>query len=132
MYDDDYISIYEIDYNGNRKLVANLTGTDAGPKSFFQSNWDKKIIATSTNNINIEFISDDVFQHNGFSANINFTPVTNKECESWLDMDRKIFKSPNYPQPHHKYTKCNWLITVDFNNHITLNFIELDVILSYI
>lgn len=133
-YDDsDWISIYEIDSIGNRTLVTYLIGPDSGPKSESSfSNWDKKIISISANNMNIEFKSDDFFEYKGFSANIYFTPVTNKECEAWLDMDKKSFKSPNYPQLHHKDTKCNWLITVDFNNHITLNFIELDVILSYI
>ena len=109
-----------------------MTGPDKGPKSKASlSNWNRKIISISTNRMNIEFKSDDFFEYKGFSANIYFTPILNKECESWLDMDRKIFKSPNYPQPYHKDTQCNWLITVDQNSHITLNFMEIHVSLSY-
>ena len=109
-------------------MVAYLTGPDVGPKSEWAlSNWDKKIISTSTNDLNIEFRSDDIWRNKGFSANIFFTPIPNKECESWLDMDKNIFKSPNYPQTYHISMKCSWLITADHDYHITLDFTELYV-----
>ena len=109
-------------------MVAYLTGSDTGPKSeYAHSNWDKKIISISTNRMNIDFKSDDFMETKGFSANIHFTPIPNKECESWLDMDKKIFKSPHYPQTYHNNKKCSWLITVDHDYHITLNFIDLYV-----
>ena len=109
-------------------MVAYLTGPDVGPKSeWSQSTWNKKIISSSTNKMNIEFKSDDFEQWRGFSANIYFTPISNKECESWLDMNKKIFKSPNYPQTYHISMKCSWLITVDHDYHITLDLLELYV-----
>ena len=109
-------------------MIAYLTGLDKGPKSeLTNSYWDKKIISISTNQMHIEFNSDYFMEHKGFSANIYFTPIPNKKCESWLDMNKKIFKSPNYPQPYHKSTKCSWLITVDHDYHITLNFIDVYV-----
>ena len=127
-YDGDHISIKEIDTNGNQILVAHLTGSDVGPKSeWFISNWDKKIISISTNRMSIEFGSDDVVEYKGFSAKIYFTPFPNKKCESWIDNNKKIFKSPNYPQPYDISMKCSWLITVDHDNHIILNFTELYV-----
>ena len=102
-----------------------MTGSDTGPKyEYAYSNWDKKIISISTNRMIIDFKSDDFFEYKGFSANIYFTPIPNKECESFLDMNKKIFKSPNYPQTYHNNKKCSWLITVDHYYHITLNFIE--------
>ena len=59
-FDGDYISIQEIDSNGNQTLVAHLTGPDEGPKSESAfSNWNRKIISTSTNRMNVEFIADD-------------------------------------------------------------------------
>ena len=107
-------------------MVAHLTGSDPGPRSYLAYGmWDKKII--STNKMNIQFDSVDFIQHKGFSAKIYFTQIPNKECESWLDMKKKIFKSPNYPQPYHNSKKCSWLMTVDHDYHITLNFIELYV-----
>ena len=127
-YDDDHISIQEVDSNGNLELVAYLTGPDNGPKSKeVGSNWEKKLISISTNEMIIEFKSDDFFEFEGFSANIYFTPIPNKECDSWLDMNQTIFKSPNYPQTYHNSNKCSWLITVDHNYHITLDFIDLYV-----
>ena len=125
-YDGDYISILEIDSIGNQKLVAYLTGPDVGPKSILSdSNWDKKIISISTQKMIVEFKSDDdSVEHIGFSANIHFTPIPSKECESWLDMYRKDFKSPNYPQPYHESKNCTWLLTVEHDYHITLDILE--------
>ena len=71
--------------------------------------------------MNIEFRSDDVREKKGFSANIFFTPIPNKECESWLDMNKKTLKSPIYPYQYHNYKKCSWLITIDNDYHITLD-----------
>ena len=46
--------------NENKTLVAHLTGPDVGPKSeSLFSNWDKKVISTSSHRINIKFASDD-------------------------------------------------------------------------
>ena len=121
-WDGDYISIQEIDLNGNETLVAYLTGPDEGPKSVSAvSNWNKKIISISTNKMNIEFRSDDVREKKGFSETIYFTRIPNRECESWLDMNKKTLKSPNYPQEYHNYKKCSWLITIDNDYHITLD-----------
>ena len=127
-YDGDYISIQEIDSNGNPTLVAHLTGPDEGPKSESAvSNWNKKIISSSTNKMTVEFRSDDKLKNKGFSANIYFQPIPNKECESWLDMNKKTFKSPNYPQTYYNSNKCSWLITVDHDFYITLHVTELHV-----
>ena len=128
-FDGEYIIIQEIDSNGTQKLIANLTGPDEGPNT---SNWDKKTISISTMKMNIEFISDGFTEYKGFSANIYFTPIPNIECQSWLDMNKKIFKSPNYPELFHNTKKCSWLITVDNDYHITLIFSELHVRLKQI
>ena len=106
-------------------MVAYLTGPDEGPKSVSAvSNWNKKIISISTNKMNVEFISDEFIEYKGFSAHIHFTPFPNKECDYWLDMDKKIFKSPNYPQTYHNSKKCRWLIIAGQDYHITLDFID--------
>ena len=114
-------------------MVAHLTGPDNGPRSkSLLSHWDKKIISSSTTKMNIQFKSDDLYHLKGFSANIYFTPIPNIECQSWLDMNKKIFKSPNYPELFHNNKKCSWLITVDHDHHITLIFSELHVRLKQI
>ena len=114
-------------------MVANITGPDKGPK--FESaisNWNKKTISISTNRMNVEFIADDTVEYKGFSANVFFTPIPNMECESWLDMNKKIFKSPNYPLTHDCSIKCSWLITVDHDQHITLDVTEFQVLYQII
>ena len=126
--DGDYISIQEIDSSGNQKLIAYLTGPDRGPKSeLAPSNWNKKIISSSTNKMNIEFKSDGVEEYKGFSANIYFAPIPNKECESWLDMNKKTLKSPKYPLTHDYSIKCSWLINVDHDYHLTLDVSQFHV-----
>ena len=102
-----------------------MSGSDTGPKSkYAHSNWDKKSISISSNKMNIEFKSDSVYEHKGFSAKIFFTPIANTECESWLHMNKKTFKSPNYPQTYHNTKKCSWLITIDHDYHIILDVSE--------
>ena len=118
------MTIQEINSNGAQKLIANLTGPDEGPDT---SNWDKKTISISSMKMNIEFKSDGVWEQKGFSANIYFTPNPNIECQSWLDMNKKVLKSPNYPELYHNSMKCSWLITVGHDYHITLNLNELHV-----
>ena len=102
-----------------------MTGPDAGPTSNYSvSNWDKKIISVSTNKMNIKFKSDEIEQYKGFFAKISFTPIPNKDCESWLDMNKKTLKSPNYPQNYYNSNKCSWLITMDHDYYITLDISE--------
>ena len=128
--DGDYISIQEFDSNKNRKsVVAYLTGPDEGPKSYSPfSNWQKKIISISTNMMIIDFIPEGAVSSGnvdrGFLAYFYFTKILNNECESWLDMQKKIIKSPNYPGLYQNSIKCRWLLNIHHDYHITLNFIE--------
>ena len=74
----------------------------------------------------IQFVTDTIHQGIGFTANIYYTPLPNKECESWLDMNGNIFKSPNYPLQYNS-KKCSWVIFVDVEFHVSLKFSELYV-----
>ena len=74
----------------------------------------------------IQFVTDTVQQGKGFTANIYYTPWPNKECDTWVDMNGNIFKSPNYPLQYNSM-KCSWLISVDLEFHISLKFSELYV-----
>ena len=106
-------------------MLAYFTGPDLGPKSESTlSNWNKKIISSTANKMIIEFKSDDSYQYKGFSASIYFTPVPIRKCESWLDMSKRIFKSPNHPETYHDSMKCSWLITVDPDHYITMDFFD--------
>ena len=104
-----------------------MTASDIGPKfKYTTSNWDKKIISSTSNKIMIEFISDDKLEYTGFLASFQFTQLQSK-CESWLDMNQKNLRSPNYPNFYDNITSCDWLITVKHGHHIELKFHEFDV-----
>ena len=109
--------------------IANLTGQDRGPQSYNQfSRWQKKIFSSSSNNMFVEFRSDDVIEGTGFSASIHYSPLPSKECETGLDDDKESIKSPNYPNLYDNNLSCKWLISVPHGLHITLKFTIFDVI----
>ena len=127
-HDGDYITIYDIDNDGNYVLISNLTGPDVGPKSqMAYSNWDKKVISSSSNQMVVEFKSDDTLEYSGFHVSIDYFPMPSQDCATWLDMNDKTIKSPNYPNLYDNNILCKWLITVQHGFHIALDFQEFDV-----
>ena len=128
-FDGDSITIYNINStNGSPNMITRLSGTENGPKSrSHKSNWDEKVISASSNNMIVEFKSDNERERTGFSANIQFTLLDSTICESWMDLNNKIMQSPSYPNPYGNDLFCNHLITVQPTFHITLDFLEFDV-----
>ena len=112
-------------------LIASITGPDAqGPQLYWpysNSRWQKKIISSTSNNMLVEFRSDDVWEGIGFSASIHYSPVPSKECEKGLDMTIKMIQSPNYPESYDNNLSCKWLISVPHGSHIALKFLLIDV-----
>ena len=112
-------------------MIDSLTGPDFGPISsewpYEYSRWQKKIITSTSNKRLVEFRSDVVEEHDGFSASIYYSPLPSKECEAGLDMTKKTIQSPNYPDPYNNNLSCKWLISVPHGSHITLKFLQLDV-----
>ena len=141
-FDGDYITIYDIDDDGNFRTIARLTGTDSGPQSYYHfSNWQKKIISSSSSNMLVEFRADNIIQHMGltasleqvgFSASIQYSPISSQECERGLKIDKKIIQSPNYPDSYDNEMSCKWLISVPHGYHLTLKFLQFDVRFSII
>ena len=112
--------------------IASLTETDDGPKSLYttysyQYRWDKKIISCTSNNMLVEFRSDEHGEGIGFLASIHYSPLPNKECEKGLDMAMKTIQSPNYPDSYDNDLSCKWLISVPHGSHITLKLLHFDV-----
>ena len=126
--DGDYIAIYDVEDDGKYNLISNLTGPDVGPKNLnYYSNWDKKIISSSSNKMMVEFKTDYTFEFSGFSASIDYLAMPNHQCVPWLDMNDKTIKSPNYPTSYDNNILCKWLITVQHGFHIILDFQDFDV-----
>ena len=110
-------------------MIDILTGSDNGPLSYYPyGDWQKKIISSTRNKILVEFRSDDSMEYSGFSASILYSPLPSKECENGLDMTMKTIKSPNYPDSYDNNLTCKWLISVPHRSHISLKFLEFDVI----
>ena len=92
------------------------------------SNWEEKVISSSSNSMIVEFKSDDHSKEDwGFSATIHFNLLSNKKCELLIDMHNQILQSQNYPNSYGNDIFCNHLITVQPDFHITLYFLEFDV-----
>ena len=127
-FDGDFITIYDIELDGNTKLISRLSGPDAGPKSqYSHSNWEKKIISSSSSKMRVEFKSDEIVERTGFFLSIHFTPFQNDMCQSCLDMEQKTLKSPNHPKSSGKNVTCNWIITAQHGLHIKLELEEFNV-----
>ena len=129
-YSGDYITIYDITDDGNSMVIASLTGPDFGPISeYYYSNWQKKIISSTSNKMLVEFRSDDIMRSYdfGFSASIHYSPLPSKACEKGLYMTMKTIQSPNYSYSYDNNLSCKWLISVPHGSHITLKFLQFDV-----
>ena len=127
-FDGDLITIYDIDLDGNTTLISRLSVSDTGPKSQYSySNWEKKIISSSSSKMRVEFKSDEFVEWTGFFLSIHFTPFQNDMCQSCLDMEQKTLKSPNYPKSYGNNVTCHWMITAQHGNHITLELQDFNV-----
>ena len=92
------------------------------------SNWEEKVISSSSNSMIVEFKSDDYSKEDwGFSATIHFNLLSNKKCELLIDMHNQILQSQNYPNSYGNDIFCYQLITVHPEFHIIVDFLEFDV-----
>ena len=92
------------------------------------SNWEEKVISSSSNSMILEFKSDDLDNQDlGFSATIHFNLLSNKKCELLIDMHNQILQSQNYPNSYGNDIFCYQLITVQPEFYISVDFLEFDV-----
>ena len=57
-----------------------------------------------------------------FEASIKYNKIMSA-CQSWLDVNKNILTSPNYPYT----TNCTWMMTSNFGSFIVLNFKFIEV-----
>ena len=96
------------------------------------SNWEEKVISSSSNSMILEFKSDDLDNQDlGFSATIHFNLLSNKKCELLIDMHNQILQSQNYPNSYGNDIFCYQLITVQPEFYISVDFLEFDVSYFY-
>ena len=59
---------------------------------------------------------------NEFKVSIKYKKI-NFDCQTWLDIEKNILMSPNYPNN----INCSWLITSKYRSYIILNFTFIEV-----
>ena len=52
----------------------------------------------------------------------------NSDCQTWIDLEKKVLMTPADLNTYNNSINCNWLITMNFGSYITLKFIFIDVI----
>ena len=132
-FSNDFITIYDINKDGNSTVIARLNGPDSGPQLYYSlSRWQKKIISSTSNKMLVEFRSEDGVKAHGFSAFIHYSLMPNKQCAKGLNMIMKTIQSLNYPNWYDNNIACKWLISVPHGSHIRLKFVTFDVSFSII
>ena len=69
----------------------------------------------------VQFVTDHVWTHAGFSAKIHYTPI-NPICKNWLNTNSGHLNSPEYPTHD-----CTWVITVSLSSTISIQFHTFEV-----
>ncbi|KAK9889124.1 hypothetical protein WA026_004393 [Henosepilachna vigintioctopunctata] len=77
------------------------------------------------NKMSVYFNSDISYVGKGFYA--NFTSV-NAKCGGKMKISKGTLHSPNYPQNYDKNTTCEWLLEVDENHLIDLEFEDVQLL----
>ncbi|CAH1121617.1 unnamed protein product [Ceutorhynchus assimilis] len=82
-------------------------------------------VTSSGNNMFVKFKTDYSYQGRGFKADYSTIPTT---CGGLLTAPSGYIFSPNYPQNFNKNETCEWLIDVDENHLVDLQFENVDLI----
>ncbi|XP_045482434.1 cubilin [Harmonia axyridis] len=82
-------------------------------------------VTSNGNKMSLYFTSDSSYQGRGFLA--NFTSVKSK-CGGRLTLPQGKIFSPNYPKDYDRNTTCEWLIEVDENHLIDLEFEDVELL----
>ncbi|XP_060536860.1 cubilin [Cylas formicarius] len=86
----------------------------------------KPITLTTTGNTAfVHFIADYSYQGKGFIANYSSVPTS---CGGTLTAPSGSIFSPNYPKNYRKNDTCGWLIDIDENHVIELEFEDVDLV----
>ena len=51
----------------------------------------------------------------------------NSDCQTWIDLEKKVLMTPADLNTYNNSINCNWLITMNFGSYITLKFTFIDV-----
>ncbi|XP_040449627.1 cubilin isoform X3 [Falco naumanni] len=81
-------------------------------------------VSTTGNSAIIRFKTDTAVTGKGFNASWQENPGG---CGGVFQVASGEIHSPNYPQPYSNNVDCSWVIQVDYNHRVLLNFTDLDI-----
>uniref|UniRef100_A0A8C5UZ61 Cubilin n=1 Tax=Microcebus murinus TaxID=30608 RepID=A0A8C5UZ61_MICMU len=81
-------------------------------------------VSSTGNELAIRFKTDSSVNGRGFNASWQEVPGG---CGGIFQAPSGEIHSPNYPSPYRSNTECSWLIRVDRNHRVLLNFTDFDL-----
>ncbi|XP_056192710.1 cubilin [Falco biarmicus] len=81
-------------------------------------------VSTTGNSAIVRFKTDRAVTGKGFNASWQENPGG---CGGVFQVASGEIHSPNYPQPYSNNVDCSWVIQVDYNHRVLLNFTDLDI-----
>ena len=67
------------------------------------------------------------FSKNGSESESGIEHKYHDPCQDWMDLINMKLTSPNYPEKYDSHTFCQWKLTTDKGNYISLDFELIDV-----
>ena len=67
------------------------------------------------------------FSKNGSESESGIEHKYHDLCQDWMDLINMKLTSPNYPENFDPNTFCQWKLTTDKGNYISLDFERIDV-----
>ena len=98
------MKIGEVYGHSDNKLLKSISGSGKSIYIDFKKQYDYGNLTTE------------------FKASIKYKKI-NFDCQTWLDVEKNILMSPNYPNN----INCSWLITSKYRSYIILNFTFIEV-----
>ncbi|XP_043569093.1 deleted in malignant brain tumors 1 protein-like [Chiloscyllium plagiosum] len=114
----DYVAIYDGPSTNSPVLATICTGSS-------------HVFISSSNTMTIYFESDSRDTGPGFTAHYYKIPqIENTQCGGKLSGDNGCFTTPNYPRNYPNSATCIWYITMDDDERVKLNFIDIQLEVS--
>ncbi|KAF9421742.1 hypothetical protein HW555_002423 [Spodoptera exigua] len=111
----DYLKLLEIDDNNERNLLGKFCGSKSPPA-----------LTTSTNRLELKFVSDGSIRYAGFSVSYTFLDEKS-HCGGAYIKSHGFIYSPGWPKQYEPNRDCTWTITVPAGQQIVLNISQFNL-----
>ncbi|XP_050561143.1 cubilin-like [Spodoptera frugiperda] len=111
----DYLELLEIDDNNERDVLGKFCGSKSPPA-----------LTTSTNRLELKFVSDGSIRYAGFSVSYTFLDEKS-HCGGAYIKSHGFIYSPGWPKQYEPNRDCTWTITVPAGQQIVLNISQFNL-----